>query len=129
MPASVILFKIYCGFVALLGLLWAVIGILGVTGITEPELGLLETVLTEGDDEARRALLEEEKRDQMGMAIAGPIIFAAYLFGSLMPRRNWALIAANVLLGISLLACITLIPGVLLLVFINQRPAIEYFAR
>lgn len=127
MPTTVILFKIYCSCVAFLGLVWAIYGLLGVTGVVEPELGLVETLLTEGDEETREALLKQEKQDQLGMAIAGPLIFASYLFGALIPRRRWALPVANVLLGISLLAVITLLPCILLLVFINQKRARTYY--
>ncbi|MEM7386650.1 MAG: hypothetical protein AAF514_17065 [Verrucomicrobiota bacterium] len=93
----------------------------------EPHLGLFETALVSGDEAMRNELIEEKKEDSRFMLIAGALTFLTYGCAVFLPRTPRAQYHANILLGLSLLACITLPFVVLLFVFVNKWPGNTYF--
>ena len=123
-PTVVLLFRIFClGLAAFLTL-----GSL-ISMTSEPQLGIGDTMISDGNEQLREQLLEEERVKNRHMLIVSCVLVPALLLGSALPPRPWAYIYGIVVLVTTSLFCLTLVFTIPLFIFWIKPESNRYFAR
>ena len=122
-PTVVLLFRIFClglaGFLALGGL---------VSLTSEPRLGMIDTMLSDGDESLRDQLMEEERRKNRIMLVLSCVLVPSLLLGSALPARAWGHAYGMVILIASCLLCLPIVFAIPLFIFWLKPETKRYFA-
>ena len=121
-PTVVLLFRIYC-------LCFAAFLTLGSIISSEPQLGFGDAMISDGNEQLREQLLEEEREKNRHMLIVSCILIPALLLGSALPPRQWSHIYGIVILVMTSLFCLPLVFTIPLFIFWIKPESKRYFAQ
>ena len=82
----------YRGWCCLFVVLWTAMatwGLLEMSGVVEPGLGIIEGLMVKDDPVQRAALIEEKRSDAIGVVVLSLIGMAFYGVAACVPRRPW----------------------------------------
>lgn len=89
-PSILGFYRGWCWFFVVLWLAMATWGILQLSRVIDPDLGIIEGILVKDDAQARAALIEEKRADAIGVVAISILGAGFYGFAACVPRRPWA---------------------------------------
>lgn len=122
-PVVVLLFRIFCLGLAAFLTLGSVISL-----VSEPQLGVIDSMISAEDETLRQQLLEEERKKNQIMQGMSAIMIPVLLLGAALPARPWSFVYGLVVLGVSCLLCLP-IPFVIPLFIFWIRPETNRYFR
>ena len=97
--------------------------------VTGPQLGLVDTALSAGDESLREQFLEDERRKDRIMLIFSAILVPMLLMGSALPARPWGHTYGFVVIIISSFLCLPILFTIPLFIFWTKPETTRYFTR
>lgn len=122
-PTVVLLFRIFC--LALAAFL--TVGSL-ISMTSEPQLGFGDAMISDGNEQLREQLLEDEREKNRHMLIVSCILIPALFLGSVLPPRKWSHVYGIVILVATSLLCLPLVFTIPLFIFWIKPESKRYFA-